>query len=218
MSFAVIDSSGFGLGQNGGTSVGFNTTGASLLILNIGWYALGTLSGVSDSKSNTWTALTLRTVSNSSCRIYYAKNPTVGTAHTFTVSGSNFYPGVVSLILSGAGTVIPFDQESGSTGASPRTPGSITPSYDNSILVSTWSCADSGAGSIAVDSGFTQVNLAFSFGTQVATSLGYKIQTAKAAANPSWSWTGGFSAPVAMGDFLVPLPQPGSYTRSSVSG
>lgn len=218
MAISFLFQTNWGLGQNGGTSSGHNTTGCNFLAIAVGIYSAGTGLSVSDSKSNTWTGLTLRTTGNSSHQLFYAKNAISGTSHNFTVTGTNIYTAGVLLGFSGVDTVYTFDQQIGTTGASPIQTGSLTPSYDNSLLLSSYALEDFGSGSIAVDSGFSAVTQAASFGFYGAVSLAYKIQTAKAAVNPSWSWTGGFNAAVMTASFLAPLTQPDRYIRSSVSG
>ncbi len=77
-------------GVNGGDTTGtpIDTTGANLLIFGVS-YLDGSAPTISDSKSNTWTALTATLPSTSGdIRIYYAKNPTVGAGHTFSATGT----------------------------------------------------------------------------------------------------------------------------------
>lgn len=186
--------------SNGGVSVttgAIDTTGASLLLAFVGDYNSVTASTVSDSKSNTWTALTTYSGgTNPRARIFYAKNPTVGTGHTFTATapGAATFPGVAFYAFSGADTTAPFDspQENGGGNTVSGTsfqPGSVAPSVDNELLF-TGICLDGTFSAPTVDSSFTiGDSVAFSNGQTFGVFVAYQIQTTATTRNPTLSWT-----------------------------
>lgn len=174
-----------------GTTPAIDTTGATLLIAYLNDFSA--LNAPTDSKSNTWTPLTLQHV-NVYSNIYYAKNPTVGAGHTFS-TGAGIVPVIYVAAFSGADTTAPFDNENGVTGflgVSSQQPGSITPSNNGELVVTGIGLSSNPtSGSITIDSGFTitDSNLyqnAVNFGG----GLAYLVQGSAAAINPTWSWTG----------------------------
>src|SRR4030095_15898606 len=118
-----------------------DTPGANLLVVSVSHYVIGaSITGVSDNKGNTYTALTLRNNGTIGHRFYYAKNAAVGSGHTVTVTGSGGpVPLFVVQAFSGAETTAPFDVENGATtGGARLATGSVTPTQNNSIIVSGW--------------------------------------------------------------------------------
>lgn len=170
------------LGQNGGTSGSIDTTGADLLVLVIGNNNSGA-GTVTDSKSNTWYALTTETL----CTIHYAKNPTVGPGHTITLSAGEVYASVCFAAFSGANIASPFDQENGAPNDN-ASPGSITPSVDNCLVVG--GATHSGLSTRTVDGSMTLLDTSPA-GYYTCCQLAYRIQTTKAAINPVWTPTFG---------------------------
>ena len=121
----------------GGTTSAINTTGAKILVAAVSTYvSSGT---ISDSKSNTWVPLTANgSGGNAVAQLFYVVNPTVGTGHTFTSSGSYISASVAA--FAGVATTSPFDEQTGSTGSgSTLATGNITPSNANSLIVSVMS-------------------------------------------------------------------------------
>jgi len=187
-------------GANGGATTAIDTTGANLLVVLAAFYG-GTTSTltISDAKSNTWTALPLYGSSvplgNGCHRMWYAKNATVGTGHTVTVSATGIYPVLTVYAVSGADPTAPLDVETGKppvggSSSSPITAGAVTPTVNGALVV----CGFGGFNNLTnpvVDSGVTQTTTQNPVaGTCVSGGAGYKIQTTAAAINPSWSWTG----------------------------
>lgn len=177
-------------GVNGGTTSAIDTTGANLIVLSVIWYHPGGTPTVSDSKGNTYTALTSITAVSGSSRLnlYYCYAPTVGTGHTFTIAGSGIYAGVGAAAFSGAASS-PLDAQTGATAAATTVqPGSITPSVADALLIS--AAGFDSSGTISVNGGFTEVSeLAFSGGVNFGVQLAYLIQTSAAAANPTSTTT-----------------------------
>ena len=178
-------------GKDGVTSSSIDTTGADFLVMVVGAYKSFPPT-VSDSKSNTWSALTLRDSGDSArILIYYVANPTVGTGHTFTLTGSSSYGSMCVHAFSGAKLTSPFDVENGVTGGvdTSRAPGSITPSENNELLI-TGGTQDAIVSNLAIGSSYTLAdNVYTGSGTNFASSLAYLIQTTAGASNPTWSWT-----------------------------
>jgi hypothetical protein len=170
----------------GGTSAAIDTTGMNLIVAAI--QTAGTMN-FSDSKSNTWTALTQRTepVLSWATRLYYCSNPTVGTGHTFSTTSANVSMYVAS--WSGGHASSQFGAESGSNAAQP---GNMIPSEDNCLFVT--SAINLFADDYAIDSSFTIIyengdNEAAA--SVVGGGMAYKIQTTAGAENPTWSNPGG---------------------------
>lgn len=193
MAYALVTSgSGGSSDGNGFTTGAINTTGANLIVVFLGTGITNT-GTVSDSKSNTWTALTKVGTSVYDDRwgqLFYCENPTVGTGHTFSVSGTGNNPCLAILAFSG-GTTSSFDQENGNGGAFPPgtsvSTGSITPGFDNEVLVAALLFDDNNTPT--VDSGFTiaQTVPSVVFGRH-GVQLAYLIETTATAKNPTFSW------------------------------
>jgi hypothetical protein len=169
-----------------GTTGAIDTTGANLLVAIVN----AETPAITDSKGNTWTSLTLQTsAADNKARLFYVANPTVGTGHTFSATLSYQTVGVIA--FSGAHASSPFDQQNGSAaGSSPASPGSITPSENNCVVVAGYGFGKN-ANTFSVDGGFTiaQSNTsvdAVSYGVVIS----YLIQTTAAAANPAVTYTG----------------------------
>lgn len=178
--------------QTTATSSAIDTTGASLIVVHLSWVSASIT--LSDSKSNTWTALTQQT-SNGSSRLYYCASPVSGSGHTFTITGSgNLYFVLSAAAFSGTHATTPFDSENGaSTGAftSGCDAGSVTPSAVGELMVTGY---HSEAGSatppytITGGGGYTIINqVAMSPGTYYGGAIAYLISTGVSALNPFWN-------------------------------
>lgn len=182
-----------GLGLDGGTSAAIDTTGADLLVFAVESYSGGALPSVSDSKGNTWTPTDSFTNGEIRVRIWWAQNATVGSGHTFTVSGTT---------VAAAGQVQAWK---GSKLTDPRdvfaethnTSGSGVAYLDNTYIV-TWQpfelvvCAiglGGGAqgGDATADDGFTVTDQSqYSSGLNEGGALAYAIKGANGTVR--WSW------------------------------
>lgn len=181
--------------QTGVTSGSFNTTGYTFLCLSISSYT-STAYTVSDNKSNSWLTSQRQSANagaGSSERFYYAYNPTVGTGHTFTISGSTVYPSVFVIGSTGGQTASdPKDVDNGANNALTSVqPGSGTPSADNQLLLCSLSSGASANADMTVSgSSFTKL-AGYSFNSggfgELGTAISYVIQTTAGAANPTWS-------------------------------
>jgi len=176
-----------------GTTSAIDTTGASLLIAVADDSA--PVPTPTDSKSNiSWTKLTGQSGTfGSETAIFYCKNPTVGSGHTFTIGGS--VPALCVAAFSGADTSSPFDQENGvPETATPEQAGSITPSQNDELIIAALGGLGQGA---SIDSGFTLIeSQPLTGGVNFASYLAYLIQGTAAAVNPSWTTSTGTATPV----------------------
>lgn len=172
-------------GSTGGNTVttsGVDTTGANLIVLVSSWFSTAAPT-VSDSKSNTYTGLTARVNGTNKVQIYYCASPTVGSGHTFTLTGTSSFPTVSATAVSGA-HASPYDQE---TGSGTATPGTLTPSEDGCLVVTGAVTASS---TPALSSGgFSTTATAFAASNHMGGGISYLIQTTAAAANPTWTST-----------------------------
>lgn len=177
-----------------GSSAGIDTTGADILFFALGRHTGVGLAAISDSYSNTWTARTEYGGTIEGLTVYYAKNPTVGTGHTFSVGSNTFARGCVAA-FSGADTSAPYDVENGngvSFPTSPSTiqPGTLTASQNDSLYITALGTAPNGGpNGYTVDSSFTITDTVDAIdGTSCGCGLAYKIVAGTPSAeNPTWS-------------------------------
>lgn len=199
MTIALVTSAKAG-GLNGGTTSGVDTTGATLLVMVVARNPAAAVT-VSDSYGNTWTALTEAldgTNAHVKHRIYYAANPTVGTGHTFTISGATTASALIASAWSGVDTTSPFDVESGYADSSSYSTathgaGTLTPTNNNSLVI----CGVAIGGAVtsfAAAGGNTLLDLqAFNSGNSWGVGASYAIQTtatALSSATAYETWTG----------------------------
>ena len=182
------------------TTSAINTSGASLLVMVVAQWQSRTFGTISDSKSNTWSKLTARSVAGSVREtLAYVANPTIDSAQTFTYTsaGLDDYPAICVASFSNVATTTPLDQQNGGTGSGTTfQPGSVTPTQDNELLV-TGLGQQSTPNTISIDSSFTVTDQqAYHSGNgNFGAALAYLVQTSAAAANPTWSETvTGFAA------------------------
>lgn len=175
------------------TSDAIVTTGAGLIVLagsNFGGAGDVTFQ---DSKSNTWSLLTLQKAGAgdfTEARFAYCVNPTVGSGHTFDALAI-LAPSIFVMAFNlGAAYDSNENGANGTSGTSGACGGGITPSQDNCVVVTFMANTD-GTGTVAptgytIPSGMT---IPFDSGNCYAGSMAYKIQTSATATDPSWSWT-----------------------------
>lgn len=188
-----------------------NTTGADLLVVAVASYGVSSTPTVSDNKSNTWTPLTSYSTTSGNAErltLFYAKNATCGTGHTFSASESSGtpYPAISMAAFSGSDLTSPADQQTGTSteGANTVSPGSITPSVNGELVVSGLCLGSIPSSGPSVGSGFTIASGTPSAGgLNFGVSLAYLIQTSAAAANPAWTFAGA-TALAAIASFKTP--------------
>ncbi len=194
--------------KGSGTTAAMDSTGANLIVVCLSGLVGEQGSGISDSKGNTWTPLTV-SIAQAFTRLFYCFNPTVGSGHTF--SGGQVYHGLTAIALSGALTS-PFDQENGTTAASTTIqPGSVTPSQDNELIVMGIGMdSQSNADHSSIDSGMTVAeHQPAIFNTTFGNVIAYKIQTSAAAINPTETVTASNSMSARIATFKGGAPSGG---------
>lgn len=205
MAIALVGSGSAFAGGNadGFTTGSFDTTGADLIVINLGQGNSVTNGVITDSKGNTWTPLNQPATGGKSTRLVYAWNATVGSGHTFTVSGTDNFPALSISWWSGSQTASdPFDQQTaGGTVPFSNTvqPGSVTPGTDNQVVITGLS-GDANTAAPTINLGFTVIGTVLDNNAGHQNSaLAYEIQTTATARNPTWTApaTGSWAAAIA---------------------
>lgn len=183
------------------TTSGIDTTGADLIVIGVsGWTSNLDTTAPTDSKGNTWTAMTYKATGDSAVKMWYCYNPTVGSGHTFTHGGTT-YATICVIAFSGAASS-PLDQQNSNgnlPGTTSLSTGSITPTEDNELVVAMW--ATYYFDSPSVDSGFTLEQYQAAAPLPYHGGMAYKIQTTAAAVNPSASWSTSANASAVIASF-----------------
>lgn len=195
------------------TTPAIDTTGADF----IGICATSATSPtITDSKSNTWTALNSYTNAGGNIiTAYYAAAPTVGSGHTFT--NTSVVPSMSVFAFSGVKQSSPFDQQNGATAQSvtSKATGSITPSENNELILTCLAIGSSLASDYVVDSGVStpEAYIPVVGGQHYGNGGGYKIQAGAAAINPTWSGSSGDFA-VSVASFKAAAAAAAAYSPS----
>jgi len=186
------------------TTGGVDTTGANFLVVVLSYYTSGSAPVVSDSKSNTWNALTAEVNGAVTVQIFYSVPSSVGASHTFSVATSSFNS-IIAMAFSGANATQGTPQESGASASTASLqPGSITPAEDNELVIVGAGTQDEENDTFAIDSGFTLAESnSHTAGVNFGGAAGYKIQTTAAAVNPAVSWTTSVVSAARMASFKV---------------
>lgn len=199
MAIAFVAATAKGAGGAGNTTTtAIDTTGATLIVVTSVKYTGtgGTTDAnptLSDSKGNTWTPLTSATSSVTADRImaWYCIPTSVGASHTFTTTVAGAcYNNVVVHAFSGtkASSVLDIQQQTNDTSASTsQTPGSLTPSEDNCVVVQIIGSDGSDATAIGSSYNLGATYVGWAGGNQVAANMAYKIQTTATATAPTWT-------------------------------
>jgi hypothetical protein len=161
------------------TSSGIDTTGASFIAVAVSSYSVEAAPTLSDSNSNSWTPLTARTNAPIRLQWFYAISPTVGSGHTFSLSGSNSFAALAVQAHSSVAGV--FDYEASATGGGTAVEslgsGSLIPQTDDTLAVAAWGfgTAANPTGSFVIDNSFTALGfLANVSGQSFGIGHGYK--------------------------------------------
>lgn len=187
--FAAWTSAGSTTGNNVTTPTMISSNATLLVACVASNQTDGTLS---DSKSNTWTALTLREANGVRSRIYYVLNPATDGAHTFTYSTTGGMPSIIVNAYTGTVLTSAFDVENGATATGTTIqPGSVTPSVNDALLVSCLTAE--AATTTSVNSGFNWSTFSHADGVNFVAdqhmlgAISYRIQTTAAAVNPTYT-------------------------------
>lgn len=181
------------LGANGGTTSSINTSGANFIVVSVFGFATGAPWAVTENKGNgAATDLTNYPQSSASdVRISYWTNPTVGSGHTFTVTGASSFSGVCVAAYSGMVTSSVLDSGTDvgtSSGTTTCQAGSITPSSGKKVVIAAMA-GNSATATDSIDSSYVQDgDVALSGGVNFAGSIAHLIQTPNGSAtNPTWT-------------------------------
>jgi len=131
------------------TSSAITSTGGSLIVCSDGYWGAIDNSLCTDSKTNTYTALTARAdAAVNTNKLSYAQNPTVGTSHTFTLTSptNNAYPSGCGGVFSGMKLASVFIAQNGASNNSGSTlqPGNLATAVGNLVVAITGSAAGVG--------------------------------------------------------------------------
>lgn len=199
-----------------------DTSGATLLVAVVVRESSSGAVTVSDSKGNSWTALTEPSggASGVRCRIYYCASPTVGSGHTFTAAASGLLGTILVLAFSGtSGT--PFDQENGANSSGNTATfqaGTITPSEDNGVVVA-GVAVNNGITTDTIDESYTiQEKQAFNPGVAYGGAAAYKIQTTATATNPTWTLSGNRNVSAVIASFKSASAPPAAVKLLTLLG
>lgn len=169
------------------TTGAIDTTGADLLVVAVanGNGAVGA-SDVSDSKGNTWTALSSYAPS-SGIRLFYCKPTSVGSGHTFSQSTGSF-ASIAAIAFSGTKSSSPFDQQNGGGGTTtPRRTNHISPTEDFELVLTACGTDAVTSDPDTVSGGFTlDVHVARS-GNRDGVGIAFTVQTTSVTKNPQWA-------------------------------
>lgn len=179
------------------TSSAIDSTGANFCFVGLSSFpgAGGDVIAPTDSKGNTYTALTARLGPGGSLKVigYYVVSPTVGSGHTVTVNttGVKSYSAVNVRCYSGVTTVSTIDTEGAggsATGGTSVAAGSITPSSSSNVIIG---CASFTSVVSAITlSGYSNLDaLGGGSSAYVGLACGDKIGSLGGSENPTFGWT-----------------------------
>ena len=182
--FTFIDSASAGTAADGdtATTAAIDTTGAGLLICGVVSWNDVAAPTVTDSKGNAWHALTQST-SMVRAQIFWSIPSSVGSGHTATAAGTDYFGGITFAAFGGTPAIAPFDVENGVFGTgNPASAGTgITPTLDNELVIMLVG-ANCTPGSVG--SPFTLMDIITKVADHFGHVMAYSIQTAKVAADP----------------------------------
>lgn len=189
MSFSTPIASTSQFGNGNTTTSAIDTTGADFLIVCLS-YLTSSAPALSDSKSNSWTGLTISSSVSGSTKIFYSVPTSVGSGHTFTATTGNFFGTISAAAFSGALQSGPFDQENGANNSSTTTlaTGSVTPSVANELIIASPMCTN--GRTFTIDSSFSITTQANGGASDFSGGIAYLIQTSASAVNPTWTQSG----------------------------
>lgn len=190
---------------NSVTTAAADFTGVDLLVVLASSYQAATAPTLSDSKSNTWTGLTLQeTAGAGRARLFYATSVILDAAQTFTLTGTGTYCAIGVLGFSGANTTAPYDtpHQNGVDFAGVGTvqPGSITGSVPSVLHVTGlgWTSTNT----LSINSSFNLVTGQIDFNGGVNIGVAAAWKETSGAENPTWTATGSMTGGVVIASFL----------------
>ena len=172
--------------RSGCTTGSINTTSAKLIVASVSIYQ--NFPAFTDSQGNTWTQLNTYTSGQLKVKIYYCINPTVSASHTFSLgTGVTAYANLN--VMSFSGGSISYETITGSSGSSPLSSGSLTPTNNKSLII-TALVTDNHTTAATASSPFSYYFTGYITGQRVAGGIGYYIQPTAASIGCTWTWTG----------------------------
>lgn len=202
MNWTLIDEDGQSAASpNSVTSDALDTTGANALFALVATDAVGdggSAGTFSDSKGNTWVALTPQITATSSprARLYYSMPSSVGGSHTFTYARTDGYASIYVWAYDSGADTFEFEDENGDvqTDQNNLSPGNVTPSDDGALVLAGIAFSAAIAGDAEADNGFTETPmLAFNSGVSYGLRGASLEQPTAAAITTTFSWSGSIS-------------------------
>jgi hypothetical protein len=206
MAYSLIAHTVDSLGTNGGTGSTIDTRGSDLLIIAVGYYSgINTIGAtdVSDSKSNSYTALTGQTSDNGegATRFFYCQGGATDAAHSITVTKSSVF--VAASFSAWSGSVAsPFDQENGqgSTGSlSVIGSNFITPTETNTLVLSVASAFTTAGPQATLLTPLDAIGGVG--GTSYDCAVSYSIQTTATVVTELWNISPSYRCSAAIANF-----------------
>lgn len=202
-----------GASQTTITTSSISTAGANVAVVVISDFSANGTGTLSDNKGNAWTLAKSQGAGGSACRAlgYYCNLTSTGTGHTFTYTANgalSLFSCMFVMTYSTGGGVASVDQTNGANGTTSTTPsaGSITPAFNNELVVAGLSINRADAGITSIGSSF---NLNASFASvlnwNVCGGAAYNIQTTTTTTNPVWTVAASSPAPSTSATILFSL-------------
>ena len=195
MSWTLIANTSIGSPDvNAVTSSSINTSGANLIIINVGFYkGINNPLAPTDSNSNTWLTPGPVTVAGDFVNeIFLVTNPIVGSGHTFTFGDNSTFPSFeveAWSFVDGTNTDAN-SNNGGGVAATTLSTGSITPPDNGSLVIAGCMVVDTvGTIPTAIDSSFTLGDTeAIVAGQCQGSGIAYYVQPTSAAVNPTFTF------------------------------
>lgn len=173
------------------TTPTIDTTGADLIVIVCGFsqFVSGTsVTAVSDTYGNTWVNGVQASAYYSVSEIWYSRNPTVGTGHSFTIQNQQYNSCIVLAYKLNQKSGIAVDKTGSysniNAGPTILPGGSLTPSVNNTLVVAT--AANRAGNVLDIDSDFTLVQSINRSTTTLGVAGAYKIPGVETVA-PNWT-------------------------------
>ena len=186
------------------TTGAVDTTGANFVVALMTFDNTVATVTMTDNKSNgNGTNLTKKTAASpirGCAQLSYWINPTCGSGHTFTNTGSSGLFGTLAVAaFSGVKVASAFDQQNGfgdpTSGHTTIQPGSITPTENGELIIAGWELDDPTNTTWTVNSGFTITDIQDAIvGATYGGVLAYLVQGTAAAINPTFTRSNADSA------------------------
>lgn len=178
---------------NGGSTSAIDTTGGDLLIFTAAWYGPGGNPTPTDNKSNTWIGVAFIVQGELKIGMWYAKNATCGSGHTFSMLGFGTAPSAQVQAWHGSDLTSPLvlddnNQGTSGSGVAYLDEPSIDPTNPDELFAASLGLGGGAQGGDAsIDEGYTITDQSnYTSGTNEGGALAWAIKSA--ATSPRWSW------------------------------